>query len=248
LQNVLTLRPKDSHAHQLVKDLEVEEQEYLHLRHEKTQVYQSALNAWKNGDVSEALSHMRLVLELDGRAPDILSPETGASYQTFYNQVRSEHDAINNAYAEARRRLADNDFARALDICKTFLAKYPGQALFQALKFDVEEQQRQQVSAAIADVNRRLEAESDLNAKVSLLREAVETYPGEPHFEHSLKLVTDKRDLEFDLPGVSGSQVRNRATAQTSRTAESGDGKGQLGQADRSSSRSGQLRTHARIG
>ncbi len=195
LQNLLTLRPKDSRALQLVKDLEVEEQEYLHLRHEKTQLYQSALNAWKNGDVSEALSHMRVVLELDGRAPDILSPETGASYQTFYNQVRSEHDAINNGYAEARRGLAAGDFARALEICLEFLAKYPGQALFQALKFDVEEQQRQQLSAAIADVNRRLEAESDLNAKVSLLREAVEAYPGEPHFERSLKLMADKRDL-----------------------------------------------------
>jgi tetratricopeptide (TPR) repeat protein len=138
---------------------------------------------------------MRVVLELDGRAPDILSPETGASYQNFYNQVRSEHDAINNGYAEARRGLAAGDFARALEICLDFLAKYPGQALFQALKFDVEEQQRQQLSAAIADVNRRLEAESDLNAKVSLLREAVEAYPGEPHFERSLKLMADKRDL-----------------------------------------------------
>jgi eukaryotic-like serine/threonine-protein kinase len=194
LQNVLSLRPKDSRALQLVKDLEVEEQEYLHLRQEKAQLYQSALNAWKNGDVSEALSHMRLVLELDGQAPDILSPETGASYQNFYNKVRSEHDLINNGSAEARRRAA-GDSTRALELCLEFLEKYPGQALFQALKFDVEEQQRQQLSAFIADVNRRLEAESDLNAKVSLLREAIEKYPEEPHFERSLKLMADKRDL-----------------------------------------------------
>jgi serine/threonine-protein kinase len=195
LQNVLTLRPKDSRAQQLVKDLEEQEQEYLHLRTEKAQIYQSALNAWKNGDISEALSHMRLVLELDGRAPDHTSPDIGASYQSFYNKVQSEHDAISNSYAEARRRLAAGEFARALEICREFLEKYPGQALFQALKFDVEEQQRQQLSAFIADVNRRLEAESDLNAKVNLLREAVEAYPGEAHFERSLKLMIDKRDL-----------------------------------------------------
>jgi serine/threonine-protein kinase len=195
LQNVLTLRPKDSRAQQLVKDLEEQEQEYLHLRAEKAQIYQSALNAWKNGDVSEALSHMRLVMELDGRAPDHTSPDIGASYQGFFNKVQSEHDAISNSYAEARRRLAASDFARALEICREYLEKYPGQALFQALKFDIEEQQRQQLSAFIADVNRRLEAESDLNAKVNLLREAVEAYPGEPHFERSLKLMIDKRDL-----------------------------------------------------
>ena len=87
------------------------------------------------------------------------SPDTGAPYQGFYNKVRSEHDAINNGYAEARRRLAAGDSGRALDICNELLEKYPGQALFQALKFDVEEHQRQQLSAFIADVNRRLEAE-----------------------------------------------------------------------------------------
>src|SRR5205823_3103954 len=43
--------------------------------------------------------------------------------------------------------------------------------------------------------NRRLEGEPDLDAKVSLVREAVALYPGEPHFERLLKLMEDKRDL-----------------------------------------------------
>ena len=195
VQNVLSLRPNDTGATELLKEIETEEHEYLRLRRAKAELYQSALNAWKNGEVSHALSQMKIVLDLDRRAPDTSSPETGASYQAFYNKVQSEHAAINSAYADARRQLAEHDFARALGICEDYLAKYPGHALFQALKFDVQEQERQQLSAFIADVDRRLEAEPDLDAKVSLLREAIARYPDEVHFQRPLQLIEDKRDL-----------------------------------------------------
>ena len=59
------------------------------------------------------------------------------------------------------------DLGKALQTCQGFLAKYPGLAVFQALKFDIEEQQRQRLSAFIADVDRRVEAEPDLDAKVT---------------------------------------------------------------------------------
>jgi len=195
LQNVLQLRPKETRATRMIADIEREEEDYLKLRKQKADIYQNALNAWKNGDVSVALSQMGLVLDLDRRAPDTSSPELSGTYQSFYNKVRSEHDNINNGYAEARRYLAERDFGKALKICNDILAKYPGQALFQAVKFDIEEQQRQQLSSFIADVDRRLESENDLDAKYNLLREALESYPKEPHFERSLKLVSDKRDL-----------------------------------------------------
>jgi serine/threonine-protein kinase len=195
LQNALLLRPKDSRALRVLKEIESEEQEYVRLRREKTEIYQAAVNAWKNGEVSQALSQMKVVLDLDRRAPDASSPGASGAYQSFYDRIRSEHDAINNGYAEARRHLADRAFGKALEICGDFLSKYPGHALFQALKFDVEEHQRQQLSAFIADVDRRLESEPDLAAKVNLLREAVAEYPDEAHFARLLKLFEDKRDL-----------------------------------------------------
>ena len=195
LQNAILLKPKDSRAARMLKDVESEEDEYVELRREKQELYNSAVNAWKNGEVSQALSHMKLVLDLDRRAPDTSSPDVAGMYQSFYDKIRSEHDAVASGYAEARRRLAERDFAGALTICSEFLAKYPGQALFQALKFDVDEQQRQQLSAVIAEVDRRLEAEPDLEAKVHLLRESAANYPDEPHFTRLLKLFEDKRDL-----------------------------------------------------
>jgi serine/threonine-protein kinase len=75
------------------------------------------------------------------------------------------------------------------------LAKYPGHALFQALKFDVEERQRQDLSSRVAEIDRRVEAEPDLDRRANILKEALDTYPGEPHFERALRLVRDKRDL-----------------------------------------------------
>ncbi len=195
LQNVLQLRPKETRALQLMAEVNHKEQEYLKLRQEKERNYQAALDAWQNGEVSAALAKLESVLALDIRAPDSTNPERAAIYQNFYNQVRSEHDTISNSYAEARRYLVDRNFTKALGICDKLLSKYPAQALFQALKFDVEEQQRQELSAYIAEIDRRVEAERDLDRRMGILEEAVARHPGEVHFERSLRSTRDKRDL-----------------------------------------------------
>ncbi|MGA7907447.1 MAG: protein kinase [Candidatus Sulfotelmatobacter sp.] len=195
LQNVLQLRPNEARALQLIAEVGRQEQEYKKLRQEKEQIHRAAMDAWAKGDVSSALAKLGVVLELDRRAPDSMNRESGASYQSFYNEVRSEHDAMNTAYAEARNNLAEHNFAKAMTVCQSYLEKYPANAIFQALKYDIEEQQRQELSAYIASVDRQVEAEPDLDKRVNILREAQDRHPGESHFERSLKLVQDKRDL-----------------------------------------------------
>jgi eukaryotic-like serine/threonine-protein kinase len=195
LQNVLQLRPKEGRALQLIADVDREEHEYNKLRQEKVQIHRAAMDAWQKGDVSSALSKLAVVLELDRRAPDASAPERGATYQSFYNEVRSEHDAMNTAYVEAKKQLGERNFSKALATCEAYLTKYPNHALFQALKYDIEEQQRQQLSAFIAAIDRQVEAEADLDKKVNILKEALEQNPGETHFERALRLVKDKRDL-----------------------------------------------------
>lgn len=195
LQNVLQLRPQEARALQLIAEVDRQEQEYKKLRQEKEQIHRSAMDAWQKGDVSNALAKLGMVLELDRRAPDSVNRESEASYQSFYNEVRSEHDAMNTAYAEARRHLGEKNFGKAMTACQLYLAKYPTNAIFQALKYDIEEHQRQELSAFIATVDRQVEAEPDLERRVSILQEALETHPGESHFERALRLVKDKRDL-----------------------------------------------------
>ena len=195
LQNVLQLKPQEARALQLISEIDRDEQEYNRLRQEKAQLHRAAMDAWQRGEVSTALTKLALVLELDRKAPDSSNPERSTSYQTFYNKVRSEHDSINNAYAEARKNLAEQNFVKALALCDSFLTKYPNHALFQALKFDIGEQQRQQLSAFIAAVDRSVDAEPDLNKKVNILQDAVAKCPGEAHFERALRIASDKRDL-----------------------------------------------------
>ena len=114
LQNVLQLRPKEARALQLMAEVDRQEQEYNKLRQEKAQIHRAAMDAWQKGDVSSALTKLAVVLDLDRRAPDSSIRERGATYQSFYNEVRSEHDAMNTAYAEARKHLADRNFSKAL--------------------------------------------------------------------------------------------------------------------------------------
>lgn len=195
LQNVLQLRPSETTALQLFSEVSRREQEYLRVRQQKQDLYQAALRVWQNGEVSAALSKLQQVLDLDRRAPDVIAPESGTLYQNFYNQVRSEHDTINQAYAEARTQLTERNFAAASALCDQHLSKYPNDALFQALKFDIDEQQRQELSGQIAEINRRVEAEPDLDRRVSILKEAADRFPGEAYFAPALRLMKDKRDL-----------------------------------------------------
>ena len=194
LRNVLQLRPNESRALQMLAELTRKEQEFSKVRQQKQELYQSAVRIWENGDVSAALGKLESLLELDRRNPDPPSSESGTLHQNFYNQVRSEHDAIKNAYAEARQHLTERNFAAALAGCEEYLKKYPSHALFQALKFDVEEQQRQDQSSQILEIHRRVEVEPDLERRVNILKEAVEHYPA-GGFESALRLMKDKRDL-----------------------------------------------------
>jgi serine/threonine-protein kinase len=195
LKNALQLKPQDSRAGQLLNEVDWQEQEYQRIHAEKHQLYQAAVEAYSRGEVSAALSKLQHVLELDQRAPDTSAPERAASYQSLYNQVRSEHDAMNSAYGEARKLLAEAKFSAAISVCDQYLAKYPGHALFQAVKFDIEEKQRQELSARIAEIDRRVEAEPNLDKRVDILKEALELNPREPHFERALRFAREKRDL-----------------------------------------------------
>lgn len=195
LENVLQLRPTESRGRQLLAEVGRLESEYLALRDEKEQLYKGAVDAWQKGEVSSALLKLERALEIDRKAPDTAVPERSATYQNFYNQVRSEHDAMNNSYAEARKCLADGNFARALEVCNECMTKYPSHALFQSLKFDVEEQQRQELSRYVAEVDRQVEAEPDLDKRVNILKDALNLHSGEPHFERSLRIMREKRDL-----------------------------------------------------
>ncbi len=199
LAEVLKIRSSDSAALNLLDETQRREQEAVRIRSEKEQLYSAAQKDYGNGEISTALSKLERLLDLGRKTADATQPEREAIYQGFYNQVRSDRDSIHNAYEEARRHLGEKNFARALQICDEFIAQYPSDAMFQALKLEAVEQQRQELSAFIVEVGHRLDAEADLDRKVNLLKEACERYPNEQQFQQSLKLTRERRDLVLSI-------------------------------------------------
>lgn len=195
LNEVLKIRQADPAARDLLRETDRREQDASRIRGEKEQLYGSAVKAYHSGEISSALSKLERVLSLGRQTPDASVPDREAVYQGFYNQIRSERDSIHNAYEEARRHLAEKNFSRALEICDEFIAKYPGDAIFQALKLEAVEQGRQELSGYIAEIGRRVDAEPDLDRKVNIFKEACERYPSELQFQQSLKLTRERRDL-----------------------------------------------------
>jgi serine/threonine-protein kinase len=195
LEEILKLNPNDAKAQELLVDVDRREKEVERTRGEKEQLYQTAMSSYERGEVSSALTKLERILDLTRRSPDSTIPDRDAQYQSFYNRIRTERDAARNAYAEGQRYLADRNLGKALEICGEFLKKRPGDPMFQALKLEAEEQQRQDQSSFIAEASRRAESERDLERRVNILQEAVERYPDEPHLQQSLRLVRERRDL-----------------------------------------------------
>jgi serine/threonine-protein kinase len=194
LNSLLELRPGEPGAMALMAELDRREQEYENVRQEKSRVYSQARDAWQRGEVTSALSQLDRWMLLEKDAPETQG-ERLLALQSFYNQVRNEHETLNKSLDQARQHLADAKYSEALEICRQYLAKYPGHALFQALKFDVEEKKRQHLSAFIAETDVQVEQQPDLDKRTAILEEALLVHPGEPHFERALKLTQDKRDL-----------------------------------------------------
>ena len=195
VQEVLKISKSDTRAREVLSEIDRTEQEFIQIREEKQKLYQGALESYQSGEISSALSKLERVLEFSRRSPKSATPDRDAQYQSLYNQIRSERDAAKNSYAEAVKNLADRNFAKALQICEEFLRNHSGDPMFQALKIEAEELQRQEHSAAIADINRRVEQEPDLEKRLGIIKEAVEKFPNESHFKQTMKLVRDRRDL-----------------------------------------------------
>ena len=202
LNNVLQIKPNDTDALRLGAEIGRREQEVAHAREEKAKLYQAAMQAWEKGDVTSALTKLERLIAMDRDLPETDTARSN-SYQGFYNKVTSEHNALKNSYDEARRNLAADNCEAALALCRQSLAKYPNHALFQALKFDVEEHQRQRLSAVIAETDRRADEEPDLDRRLAVVEEALISYPGEPHFMRALELIRDKRDLVYSFVALA---------------------------------------------
>ena len=194
-KEVLAINRADARAMDLLEKIESTETDAKRIREQKEQLYTSALKAYQNGEISTALSRLERLFSVAQSNPNAAIPEREAVYQSFYKEVRSERDTIHGALEDAQRQFREKNFAGATAVCRELLAKYPNDGTFHALKIQIEDAERQELSSYTADVSQRLEAERDLDTRVNIAREACERYPNEAQFAQQLKLVRERRDL-----------------------------------------------------
>jgi serine/threonine-protein kinase len=192
-EEILKIDRANAQALELLGEIRHEEQKAAKVRQERQQLYDSAMLAYRDGDISSALSKLERVIELGKQVPG--QRHTDAQYLAFYDQIRSERDELHKAYADGKKALEVRDFERAFEICKEVLSRRPADPLFQSLKIEIEDVQRQDNSAAVAQYHSRVEAEPDLERKHALLKEAVKRFPNEQTFVQALKLTRERRDL-----------------------------------------------------
>jgi serine/threonine-protein kinase len=194
-EQVLTIRPGDIRALEKLEKIESTEVEAKQIREQKDHLYTAAMRAYQNYEIDTAVSKMDRLFALAHDHPEADVPERDAVYQSFYKEVVSERETRSRGLEEVQRLKAEKKFEAAKAKCNDFLMKHPNDGTFEKLKFQIEDAERQELSAYIADVSSRVELEPDLDRCVNILREACERYPAEPHFTRQLKLYRERRDL-----------------------------------------------------
>lgn len=201
LEAALELRPdhpegpgQGDEAQRIGRDQQADEEHQA----QKEWYYQKAREHWEEGDLEATLDELDRLLAVEEAHP---GPETDRSsiYRDFQRQVRGESEALSNSYAEARAQMAEENLEAALAICDRCLAKFPNHALFQALRFDIGERRRQEALAFIADTDRRVDAEPELDRRIQILQQALQRSPGEKHFDEAIRLIREKQQLVRSL-------------------------------------------------
>jgi serine/threonine protein kinase len=90
IDEVQKVDPADTRARDLLAAVDRSEYEIAMLHQERQQLYEAALTAYRNGEISNALSKLEKAIDLGKRAPG--PPSTDGQYLVLYQQIRSESE------------------------------------------------------------------------------------------------------------------------------------------------------------
>ena len=173
LQRVLQLRPQEGRAMQMLFEVEHLEQE-----HDARAPRKGATLPGGAGSRS-ARRHQRSI-EQAGAGAGSGSPGARCGRARARHELSESVQQSSLRAREHAARLCGGETStgrRRLPGCSRDLrgsaGEVPGNALFQALKIDVEERHRQALSARIAETDRKVAAEPDLDRRIAIVEDAV---------------------------------------------------------------------------
>jgi serine/threonine protein kinase len=95
IDEIQKVDPANTQIRDLLAAVDHSEHEIGMLHQERQQLYDAALKAYRNGEISSALSKLENAIDLGKRAPG--PPSTDGQYLTLYEQIRSERDKLHNS-------------------------------------------------------------------------------------------------------------------------------------------------------
>ena len=107
----------------------------------------------------------------------------------------SEDQKAADAAREIKACLTTGDTSKALFTCNRMLALHPENRLFEGLKLEAENREREIRLEFIRRLSAELEHESDLDARIKAIQQALIRYPTESQLLQLLKNATARRDL-----------------------------------------------------
>jgi serine/threonine protein kinase len=163
----------------------------------EVEVRETARRVRRDGDLNELSRLVRHAHSISDPAhhQEIvdLVQSVSAEYQDD-REIQSAASAI-LSYMEGLRRaeeqLAIRNHVEALNICREYLAKYPGDAGFEEIHRQAEEMARM---AGIQEARGAVDAERDLIRRIELLKNAAEKFQEEPSFSQDLLSAQSRLD------------------------------------------------------
>ncbi len=197
VEQALEIWPNEPAALELRSSIQQDEQEYSAVLSEKQRAVRRAEQAMSDCDPARALEAIQHALDLDRQAPE--PGNTTSDLLNLSNRILSASQDAQRSLERARELCRVGELNGALAYCKEALARLPEHADLRALKLDIEEAQQEQIAHLIAETEREIEAEPNLDRRIDLLKSASERFPQVEHFACSHRAACEKRDFAESL-------------------------------------------------
>lgn len=191
--------PEHGSALALMRDIARQEARDRRIRERLDDLYRQARQEIDNGNVTGAYSRAESLLALG---------PTQVDQRRLCELIKAAYQDFQAGYDEIGRLLEQEQYRGAVRLCDELLRRYPSTRSLQAMSFEAREREQQKISALIAEVDRSLLEEPNLDRKIEILKTAAEKLD-HPHFQERLNSLSAKRNLRDDSIG----KAREKETA-----------------------------------
>lgn len=211
IEEALVICPNDAGALNFRSEVQRLDQEYNAVLYEKRRAARRAQQAMNDSDPASAMKLIERAIELDRQAPE--PGKTASDLLNLYNRILSASQGTQRSLERAREFFQAGDFTAALACCDQVLTRFPEHLLLRTLKLDIEDAQLQRTAYLIAQIEREIEAEPDLNRRIDILKSAAERFPHVEHFASSYRAACQKRDFVESLVAKARAAEREHRLA-----------------------------------